>query len=275
MNAGYFGYIIGKKRRFMKVEQNADLLWQILIREIYVLMKKFDTIENMREAFEKIKVAKNEPSIIAIKKCQVFNNECYNSLDKWSNMLAYCQGSYINLLEAGYIINYNEKEPFENLNGYKFILDFNKNSATFSFQPFLNSSLHISLSSKINNKCAGKKNESTGNNNKTTGNNNKTILETATIDEIMRFENISSQPYSQIVDEMNERFTTYYAKLSIIEKEIIELKKMKESANRENNINIEIKIDTLISDKEFELSQLKESRRFFYYRLKALDLLEE
>jgi hypothetical protein len=268
MNAGYFGYIIGKKCRFMKVEQNADLLWQILIREIYVLMKKFDTIENMKEAFEKIKVAKNEPSVIAIKKCQVFNEECYEFLDKWSNMLAYCQGSYINLLEAGYIINYNEKEPFENLNGYKFILDFNKNSATFSFQPFLNSSLHISLSSKITNKSAGNKNQSTGNN-------NKTILETATIDEIMRFENISSQPYSQIVDEMNERFTTYYAKLSIIEKEIIELKKMKESANRENNINIEIKIDTLISDKEFELSQLKESRRFFYYRLKALDLLEE
>ena len=58
---GVFGYIIGKKKRFMIVENDTELLWQILVREIYILMKKFASIEVMKKAFEQIKVAKNKP----------------------------------------------------------------------------------------------------------------------------------------------------------------------------------------------------------------------
>ena len=40
---GAFGYIIGKKKRLMTVNDDADLLWKILVREIYVLMKHYKT----------------------------------------------------------------------------------------------------------------------------------------------------------------------------------------------------------------------------------------
>jgi hypothetical protein len=45
---GAFGYIIGKKKRIMLVNDDADLLWQILVREIYVLMKRFVTKEDLQ-----------------------------------------------------------------------------------------------------------------------------------------------------------------------------------------------------------------------------------
>jgi hypothetical protein len=38
---GVFGYIIGKKKRLMKVSDDADLLWQLATREIYILMNKY------------------------------------------------------------------------------------------------------------------------------------------------------------------------------------------------------------------------------------------
>ena len=56
---GVFGYIIGKKRRLMHVQCDADLLWQILVREIYVLMKHYGSNQLLQEAFEKIKSTKN------------------------------------------------------------------------------------------------------------------------------------------------------------------------------------------------------------------------
>ena len=43
---GVFGYIIGKKKRMMKVSDDADLLWQIGTREIYLLMNKYKTKEH-------------------------------------------------------------------------------------------------------------------------------------------------------------------------------------------------------------------------------------
>ena len=46
---GFFGYIIGKKKRIMQVQCDADLLWQILVREIYILMKHFKAIKESIE----------------------------------------------------------------------------------------------------------------------------------------------------------------------------------------------------------------------------------
>ena len=40
---GAFGYIIGKKKRLIYVNDDADLLWQILVREIFVLMNHYKT----------------------------------------------------------------------------------------------------------------------------------------------------------------------------------------------------------------------------------------
>jgi hypothetical protein len=56
---GSFGYKIGRKVRLMQVQRDADLLWQILVREIYVLIKHYGTIEALRQAFEELVAAKN------------------------------------------------------------------------------------------------------------------------------------------------------------------------------------------------------------------------
>ena len=55
---GVFGYIIGKKKRMMKVEDDADILWQILVREIYILINHYKTKEKLQEAFSLIKICK-------------------------------------------------------------------------------------------------------------------------------------------------------------------------------------------------------------------------
>ena len=60
---GAFGYIIGKKKRLMHVQFDADLLWQICVREIYLLMKHYGSLDLLKTAFENLKEAKNKPRI--------------------------------------------------------------------------------------------------------------------------------------------------------------------------------------------------------------------
>ena len=104
---GAFGYIIGKKKRLMPVNDDADLLWQLLVREIYVLMKHYKTKEDLQKAFEAIVVAKNKPNFGQTQQCKCFT-DFENSDDddwNWSALLRYCQSSFINILESGHILN--------------------------------------------------------------------------------------------------------------------------------------------------------------------------
>ena len=96
---GAFGYVIGKKKRLMCVNDDADLLWQILIREIYVLIKHYKTVDELQKAFEKIVVAKNKPNSVSIEQCKCFSDENESKdNDNWSTLLRYCQSSFINIL---------------------------------------------------------------------------------------------------------------------------------------------------------------------------------
>ena len=74
---GAFGYIIGKKKRLMHIQYVADLLLQTLVREIYILLKHYETIDNMRAAFENLKIAKNKPKNDVIEKCKYFSDLNY------------------------------------------------------------------------------------------------------------------------------------------------------------------------------------------------------
>lgn len=234
---GVFGYIIGKKRRITHVENDADLLWQILVREIYVLMKHFGSKESLKEAFKKIKPVKGKPKPSDIEKCKVFTDleGSNNSLEEWSCILKWSQISYINMLETGYIIN--QKEEY----GRIFILDLNKFSVSYY------DNKHIS---------------------------NPNNLDTATIDEIMEFDDMPKMSYIEIVDEMNDRFNSWNKSYVNVNEELDKLNKLKEEVKSQGASNIEDKVDKLIYDKKFERIRINMSRRFFYYRLKALDLIE-
>ena len=236
---GVFGYIIGRKKRIMYVQYDAELLWQILVREIYVLMKHYGSKEALQEAFEKIKVIKNKPRPDDIEKCKVFAEfgiENEELVKEWVSLLRYCQKSFINILEAGYIIN--QKEEY----GFTFLLDFNKGSVSF---------YSTNYDGKIINHT------------------------TCTIEEIMDFDDMPQRTYREIVDEMNERFQIWYNKYTLVNEELQKLNLLKLETKKQGAANIEDKIQKLIGDIQFQKSELNRNRRVLYHRLKALDLIEE
>jgi len=229
---GSFGFIIGRKKRFMKVDDHADLLWQILVREIYVIMKHYNSAKDMvKEAFEKIKVCKGTPKVSDIKKYRRFADMSETSND-WYNLLQFCQCSFINLLESGHVLLKDEDHIGDD---YKFEFDFNKWEARFYKKSLL--------------------------------------LETATLDDIMSFEEMPSRSYDTIVNEMNNSFYNYYDKVLHVEAELEKLYKLKSEANNQGAVNIEEKVDKLIDNMKWELKELHMGRRVFYYRLKDLDLI--
>jgi len=235
VSKGTFGYIIGRKKRFSKVNEDAELLWQILVREIYVIMNHYKLDKDlMKEAFEKIKVVKDSLTKSSdLKKCKKFTNmESQDS--SMQNTLHFCQSSFINVLESGYILSEKEKE--EERIGYHFEFDFNTWTARFYWE--------------------------------------KDLLESATLEEIMTFEEMPSKTYNEIIEDTNERFTSYFDKVVQIEIELEKLNKLKSDASNQGAVNIEDKVDKLIDDMKWELKEVHMSRREFYHHLKVLDLID-
>lgn len=233
---GTFGYIIGRKKRFMYVDNDADLLWQILVREIYILMKHFQTKEHLQKAFEKIKTTKSKPKP---KDSDIDKNKIFLDFSKdghdWYSLLQFCQGSFINILESGYIIN----EPEER--GHVFLLDFNKGNVRF-YKKNWDGIIHE--------------------------------LDTATIEEIMEFDDMPAKSYPEIISEMTARFNDYYSNLTRIEKELEKIKNVMNEAKKQCSYNIEEKTSKLLEKMNLEKTKLHMNRRVFYHRLKALDLIE-
>lgn len=235
---GVFGYIIGKKKRMMKVDDDADLLWQLLVREIYVLMKHYKTKEQLQEAFSLIKVHK--PNFKGFKpgeleKIKYYTDYTKDDINLTENRLRYCQSSYINILNAEYIDNQTEEY------GHIFMLDFNKGSVRYYKKLY-----------------DGKIEE----------------IDTATIEELMEFEDMPLKTYEEIMKDMTDRFDNYYEKLLKIDEEISKLVHLKDNSKKQGAANIEEKVDKLLYDMKWERKLLNIKRREFYYRLKALDLIE-
>ena len=235
---GSFGYKIGRKIRLMHVQYDADMLWQILVREIYVLMKHYGSIESLREAFINLLDAKNKPKPEAIEKCKVFTDlqVSYQNTGDWYCLTRHCQHSFINILESGYFLNNGQNS------GLVFILDFNTNSVRF---------YGIDYEKKT------------------------TEYEKATIDEIMEFEEMPTKTYTEIVTEMRERFDNYDKQMKEVDLEIERInniiKKAKELGGDENVIH---KANQLLDDMRWEKRKLEMKYRFFYHRLDALNLIE-
>ena len=236
---GAFGYIIGKKKRIMLVNDDADLLWKILGRETYVLMKHYKTKEDLKKAFEAIVVAKNKPNFGQTQKCKCFTDFDNSDDDdwNWSALLRYCQSSFINVLESGHILN--EKHD---VYGHIFLLDFNKGVVSFFYKD-----------------CDGKDKE----------------IDSAKIEEIMDFEDMPSKSYTEIVGEMRERFSIFYENITKVRIEIEKLNKLLAESKRQGAANIEEKVDKLLYEMKIEERKLNSGRRVFYNRLKVLDLIEE
>jgi hypothetical protein len=234
---GAFGYVIGKKKRLMLVNDDADLLWQILVREIYVLMKHFKTKEELQKAFEKVVVAKNKPKAEHCKCFTDFENDDTCDLS-WASILRYCQSSFINVLEAGYILN--EKKDL--VHGHIFLLDFNKGEVVYSFTDY---------------------------------NGKNKDIDSAKIEEILTFDEMPTKNYTEIVSEMRDSFSTFYENITNVRSEIDKLNNLLTKAKQQGAANIEEKVDKILYEMKMEERKLINGRRVFYNRLKALDLIAD
>jgi hypothetical protein len=235
---GSFGYKIGRKIRLMHVQFNADLLWQILVREIYVLMKHYGSIESLRDAFANLLEAKNKPKPEAIEKCKVFTDleVSYKNTDDWYCLTRYCQNSFINILESGYILNNGDEL------GLVFILDFNTNSVQL---------YGVDYEKK------------------------KTKYEKATIDEIMQFEDMPTKTYTEIVTEMSERFNNFDKQMNAVNLEIERINNIiKKTKELGGDQNVLLKTKDMLDDMEWKKRKININYRFFYHRLDALNLIE-
>jgi hypothetical protein len=232
---GLFGFIIGRKKRFMIVNDDAEFLWQILVREIYIIMNHYNNIkESVQKAFEKIKICKGEPKFSDIEICKRFTDFSVSEKN-WENLLRFCQSSFINLLEVGYILN-NTDNTDNSVVDYKFEFDFNKWEARFYKKEHM--------------------------------------IQSASIEEIMVFDDMPNKSYHDITSELNSKFYSYYEKICKIEEELEKLYKLKKESVSQGAVNIEEKVDKLIDDMSWEMKQLHMERRPFFYRLHDLNLLE-
>jgi hypothetical protein len=234
---GSFGYKIGRKVRLMHVQYDADLLWQTCVREIYVLMKHYCSVDLLREAFEKLHDAKNKPKSEAIEKCKPYvdltvSNE---STDDWYCLTRNCQHSFINILDSGYFLNNGKKS------GLIFLLDFNTNSVRFYSVDF-----------------DKKENE----------------INSATIDEIMNYDDMPIKSYTEIVTETKEREDKYNKEIRLIDEEIENINniinKTKELGGEQNILS---KAKNLLDTTEWKRKKLELEYRYFYHRLDALNLI--
>jgi hypothetical protein len=101
------------------------------------------------------------------------------------------------------------------------------------------------------------------------------VIETATIEEIMGFDEMPTRSYTEIVNEMRGRFADFQEKYQRIQAEVIKLSNIVTESKRQCSYNIEEKARKMLDGVLFEKKQLIATRRVFYYRLKALDLIED
>ena len=235
---GAFGYKIGRKLRLMNVNCDANILWQILVREIYVLMKHYGSIDILRDKCKSLIKAKKTPTPEAIEACKMFADLYITPTHAhdWTYLTRYCQHSFINVLESGYFLN-NGQEL-----GMIFVLDFNTNTVNFYGNNFEN---------KI------------------------TKYQSNTIDELMEFEDMPTKTLLEITTEMKERFLLYTEKVEKINDEINNINTII-NKNREmgDGQNILEKLIKLSSDAEFSKKQIYIEYRFLYNRLEALNLID-
>ena len=100
-------------------------------------------------------------------------------------------------------------------------------------------------------------------------------LDSATLEEIMQFEDMPTIKYEELLSNMKARFEIFYTNYTKVVQELDKLYKIKQNAKAQGAANIEENVDKLIYDMKMEEKKLHLGRRVFYNRLKDLDLLEE
>jgi hypothetical protein len=138
---GFFGFILNNTKYLIYVQYDAHNLYDDLTKEIYIIMKYYENnIVFVKEAFQKLKIVteNDTPNDEDIEKTKYFQRLPVGPLDllkadgdckrlhnlnigekssqKWYCLLRECQGSFIKVLESGYVL---QADPYTY--GYIFI----------------------------------------------------------------------------------------------------------------------------------------------------------
>jgi hypothetical protein len=203
-------------------------------------MKHYGSIETFKKAFEQLVEAKNKPKKKAVEKCKIFTdlsvlNDNNNILD-WEHLMQYCQHSFINILESGYVLNNGRLDDI-----FVFILDLNANVVEF----------YGTISGK------------------------KIEYERATIEEIIEFEEMPKKSFIEINVEMQERFEKYMEKMKKVDGEVEKIENIiKKTIELGGDQNVLFKAKQLLDDMKWEKKKLELEYRYFYHRLDALNLID-
>lgn len=124
-NINLIGYKINDKIYAVHTRMyNIDNLWNVCLREVHLLINKYKTFDNLKNAFENIIQVEYFPNAEDIKKNEIFLNVVRDNNDNidWVNLTKYCQCSFINILESGNIFN-----VYDSANNLIILLDFDTN----------------------------------------------------------------------------------------------------------------------------------------------------
>lgn len=233
---GTIGYKMGCKKVYTIVENDAELLWQMCVREIYVLMRHYGSCQEMKNAFEQVIVVNENQkppadfSQMFMDLTRPFNQ---HNTDNWNCLLKWCQHSFINILEAGYVLNNGDP-----LMSYIFILDLNKGIIEY---------------------CDGDSNYTTE----------------ITIDEIMEFcDDMPTKSLTDILSNMRERFDNYSQEYMKIKTELDAIQCIIHKAQILNDNNIIQKAEQMKDNINYAKTKLDATYRFMYHRMDLLNLIE-
>lgn len=117
------GYIIGKSKKIMHNQYDSDMLWSKLMKQLYIIFNCYESYDHIKDRFEKLKNCNNCPTQEDKDNLELFTtlDVSEQSLNDWYCLTHKCQGSFINILKSGYMLNNGDADD-----GFIFILDFNK-----------------------------------------------------------------------------------------------------------------------------------------------------
>lgn len=113
---GLYGYILNGIYYLMYVHYDGDMMMSVMKREVYVILKHFDSIELVKKEFANIKWRTNglNPTKKEIELLKPWTNLEFKNRKTWNCLLHNCQKSLIHTLESGYILLHDDKIPTNN-----------------------------------------------------------------------------------------------------------------------------------------------------------------
>ena len=182
---GSIGFILGSKTRKMLVTHDADLLWHVCVRELWLMLYHYESIDAMRDAFANIQCIRPRKNAVVLDDSIKMRCACVadtsddilreladiaekeeaepdpdptvtatatataTTKEEWMRWLSKCEHSFINMVTCGMMLRRSSTD--DEFVDFEFLVDFNENKVLWTkntvFSPTLTSSSAFASSS--------------------------------------------------------------------------------------------------------------------------------